>query len=212
MHEQNLEFDFEPIVAVNAHAADPHYEPASSGSSLICLGDILLLDIFGKMADAEDNCYADVTWTAFCDETIPSTVSNIFSVVRDARDAALEFMDRELSRGQPVQGAQVDDTCRQVIADAGYGDAFIHRTGHSLGPQVHFTGVNIDNLETRDSRTLIPGVMFTIEPGIYLPELAFGDNGRTGVGIRSEVNCLATDRGIEVTTLPLQTCMQALLA
>ena len=106
----------------------------------------------------------------------------------------------------------MDDACRKVIADAGYGEAFIHRTGHSLGTQIHFTGVNIDNLETRDSRILVPGVMFTIEPGIYLPNLPFGAYGRIGVGIRSEVNCLARERGIEVTTLPLQTHMTALLA
>ncbi len=209
---EGLDPDHAPIVAVNAHAADPHFEPVEQGSSPIRRGDILLIDLWGKQIDRPDSCFADVTWTAWCGTRVPSQVAAIFETVANARDAALEFMDRELSEGRPVQGAQVDDACRQVIANAGYGNAFIHRTGHSLGTQVHFTGVNIDNLETRDSRTLVPGVMFTIEPGIYLPDLPFGENGRVGVGIRSEVNCLAQERGVEVTTLPLQTCMTALLA
>ena len=212
-HEnQGLEIDHAPIVAVNAHAADPHFEPSEQASSPIRRNDILLIDLWGKQADLADSCFADVTWTAWCGEQVPPPVAAIFETVRNARDAALEFMDRELSNGRPVQGAQVDDACRKIIADAGYGEAFIHRTGHSLGTQLHFTGVNIDNLETRDSRTLVPGVMFTIEPGIYLPDLPFGEDGRVGVGIRSEVNCLAGERGIEVTTLPLQTSMTALLA
>ena len=212
LESKGLDRDHAPIVAVNAHAADPHFEPAKQASAPIRRGDILLIDLWGKQADRQDSCFADVTWTAWCGTQVPSQVAAIFETVRNARDAALEFMDRALSDGRPVQGAQVDDACRQVIADAGYGNAFIHRTGHSLGTQVHFTGVNIDNLETRDRRTLVPGVMFTIEPGIYLPNLPFGKDGRVGLGIRAEVNCLARERGVEVTTLPLQTCMPALLA
>ena len=106
----------------------------------------------------------------------------------------------------------MDDVCRAVIARAGYGDAFIHRTGHSLGVTGHYNGVNIDNLETRDRRSLLPGVMFTIEPGIYLPDFVFDPNlGRRGLGLRTEINCLVYGDHVEVTTLPLQTEIISLL-
>ena len=115
-------------------------------------------------------------------------------------------MQERLSAGAVVHGYEVDDACRAVIAAAGYGDAFFHRTGHSLGVKVHYNGVNIDNYETQDRRSLIPHVLFTIEPGIYLPTCDFDGSGHNlGLGIRSEINCLATAHGLEVTTLPLQT-------
>ena len=132
---EGLDPDHAPIVAVNAHAADPHFEPVEQASSPIRRGDILLIDLWGKQIDRPGSCFADVTWTAWCGTQVPSPVAAIFETVGNARDAAIEFMDRELSADRPVQGAQVDDACRQVIADAGYGNAFIHRTGHSLAPR-----------------------------------------------------------------------------
>ncbi|MEZ4636606.1 MAG: M24 family metallopeptidase [Caldilineaceae bacterium] len=115
-----------------------------------------------------------------------------------------------LDAGQRVYGYEVDDVSRGVISDAGYGEYFIHRTGHSLGPTGHWIGVNIDNLETQDRRPLIPGVMFTIEPGIYMPEFNYDDSPTPGLGIRSEINCFMHADRVEVTTLPVQTEVKAL--
>jgi Xaa-Pro aminopeptidase len=133
-------------------------------------------------------------------------------VVAAGRDAAVRFASERLAAGQTVHGYEVDDACRNVIAAADYGAAFFHRTGHSLGVTTHYNGVNIDNLETRDRRSLIPHVMFTVEPGIYLPDFNFDDGAvAKGLGLRTEINCLVQPDGIEVTTLPLQTEVIALL-
>jgi Xaa-Pro aminopeptidase len=139
-------------------------------------------------------------------------LQEIFQLVSGGRNAAIRFIQQRLDAGEPVYGYEVDDACREVIAQSGYGERFIHRTGHSLGTTTHFNGVNIDNLETQDRRQLIPGVMFTIEPGIYLPHADFdGSTTPKGCGVRSEVNCLMHADRVEVTTLPLQTEIMALL-
>ncbi len=128
------------------------------------------------------------------------------------RDAAVALAQQRIAAGEPVYGYEVDDACRAVIAQAGYGDAFFHRTGHSLGTLGHFNGVNIDNYETQDRRALIPSIMFTIEPGIYLPSDDFDGSGLgKGIGIRSEINCFVHPHSLEVTTLPLQTEVLSLL-
>ena len=135
-----------------------------------------------------------------------------FAVLAAGRDAAVRFCNERLSAGQTVYGYEVDDACRAVIARAGYGDAFFHRTGHSLGVTGHYNGVNIDNLETRDRRSLIPNIMFTIEPGIYLPTFNFdGSSTPKGLGLRTEINCLVHPDHVEVTTLPLQSAVIPLL-
>jgi Xaa-Pro aminopeptidase len=140
-------------------------------------------------------------------------VQQVFALVARARDSAVNFIQGRLDAKQPVYGYEVDDACRSVIEEAGYGPHFFHRTGHSLGWLDHFLGVNIDNLETQDRRQLIPGVLFTIEPGVYLPDFNF-DNSPTpkGLGIRSEINCYMHADHVEVTTLPIQTEAPALLA
>lgn len=213
LEHYDLDPDHDPIVAVNAHAADPHYEPTPADAVPILPGDMLLLDIWGRPRSAADSCFADVTWTGYCGPDVPSGIDRVFQVVRRARDAALRFMREGIGRGETVYGYAVDDACRQVMIESGHGDHFIHRTGHSLGTELHFSGVNIDNLETQDYRALIPGVMFTIEPGIYMPDWEFGDaQGRRGLGIRSEVNCLVHPHALEVTTLPLQNEIIPLLA
>ena len=133
-------------------------------------------------------------------------------MVAAARDRAVEFIQARLDAGEPVYGYEVDDASRQVIIDAGYGDFIMHRTGHSLGPTGHYIGVNIDNLESQDRRQLIPGVMFTIEPGIYMADFNFDDSSTSkGLGIRSEINCYMHADRVEVTTLPLQTEVRPLL-
>jgi len=207
-----LFFDHDAIVAVNANAALPHYAPSAGAHSPILPGDMLLIDLWGKEQNTPLDCYADITWVAYCGSQPPAIVQEIFATAAAGRDAAVAFVNERMAAGHTVYGYEVDDVCRGVIARDGYGDAFIHRTGHSLGVTTHFNGVNIDNLETRDRRSLMPGVMFTIEPGIYLPDFVFDPNlGRSGLGLRTEINCLVHADHVEVTTLPLQTEVIALL-
>jgi Xaa-Pro aminopeptidase len=201
------------IVAVNAHAADPHYGPSAEDHSPIRQGDMVLIDLWTKEQDNPQGSMADCTWTAYCGSKVPPKVDEVFAVVAAARDRAVSYVKEQVAAGQTVRGCDVDDAARAVIRDAGYGPYFIHRTGHSLGPTGHYLGVNIDNLETQDRRTLLPGIMFTVEPGIYMPDCNFdGSPAAKGLGIRSEINCLMHPNAVEVTTLPVQTEVQALLA
>ncbi|MDE0140122.1 MAG: M24 family metallopeptidase [Caldilineaceae bacterium] len=206
-----LTWDHDPIVAVNGNAALPHYAPSAQQHSPIRPGDVLLIDLWAKESNGPADCYADVTWTAFCGEEPPPAASRVFSVVARARDTAVTAINGAFESGHTIHGYEVDDAVSTVITDAGFGEGILHRTGHSLGPNIHWNGVNIDNVETQDRRTLIPGVMFTIEPGIYLPQLDFDQSGQPkGLGIRSEVNCIVHDGRLEVTTLPYQTELIAL--
>lgn len=211
-HENGLASDHDCIVSVNANAADPHYAPTVERHQPIRKGDMVLIDLWAKDRDDPAACFGDITWTAYCGSEVPATAKHIFATVAMARDATVAFVQERLDAGQPIYGYEVDDVAREVIIDAGFGDAILHRTGHSLGTSVHFNGVNIDNLETQDRRQLIPGVMYTIEPGIYLPDFNF-DNSPVakGIGIRTEINCLMHEDRVEVTTLPLQTEVIALL-
>jgi Xaa-Pro aminopeptidase len=184
------------VVAVNGHAANPHYFPRPDADTPIRRGDLLLIDLWGKQPQP-DAIYGDITWTAYAGATVPERLQSVFEVVRAARDAAVAFMHGRLQAGQPVYGYEVDDAARGVIAAAGFGKYFFHRTGHSIGTSGHGNGVNLDNLETQDRRRLIPGVGFSVEPGIYLAEENFG--------IRLEIDCYVNDGDVEVTTLPLQT-------
>ena len=139
--------------------------------------------------------YFDVTWTGFLGDRIPTEIQTVFNIVRDARDTAIRFVQDSVRAGTPISGWQVDDACRAVIERAGFGDHFIHRTGHSIHTSTHGNGANIDNLETRDERRLIPRTCFSIEPGIYL-------EGRFGV--RSEVNVFLPNGEAIVTGRPAQ--------
>jgi Xaa-Pro aminopeptidase len=184
-----------PIVAVNAHAADPHYSPSKRGAAPVRQGDLVLIDLWAKLT-APGSMYGDITWTGFVGDHVPARQAEVFGVVASARDAAIAYLKKEVAVGRFPAGGEVDDVCRNVIRKAGYGDRFIHRTGHSIGEEVHGNGANIDNLETQDGRKLLPHTCFSIEPGIYLP----GD-----FGIRSEVDVYLTDRKAIVTGLPMQT-------
>jgi len=177
-----------PDIAVNAHASDPHYGPVAGKSSPIREGDLLLLDVWAK-TKAPGSVYYDVTWTGFLGPKVPEKYAKVFRVVRDARDKAIELIRSSIAARNPLQGWQVDKAARAVIDKAGYGKYFFHRTGHSLGESVHGNGVNMDGMETRDVRHLIPGTCNSIEPGIYLPEF----------GIRSEVNVYIGEREARVT-------------
>jgi Xaa-Pro dipeptidase len=192
-------------VAVNAHAANPHYAPSAAQPTEIRPGDIVLIDLWARERRTPQDCYADITWVAYAGSEVPPAAKHLFDVLATGRDAAVTFCNERLGAGNPVHGYEVDDICREVIADAGYGEAFFHRTGHSLGVTGHYNGVNIDNLETRDRRSLIHGVMFTVEPGIYLPNFNFDASATPkGIGLRTEINCLVLPDRVEVTTLPLQ--------
>ena len=186
--QHDLITDHGPIVAVNANASDPHYEPTSEKSSEIQQNDVVLIDLWAKR-NRPQAVYYDVTWAGFCGDIIPSEIQTIFEVVRDARKKACEFIFTRMKTLQPTAGWEVDDVARQYIASYGYGDFFFHRTGHSIGTEVHGTGANMDNLESHDNRRIIANTCFSIEPGIYLPKF----------GIRSEVNVFVGEGFAQVT-------------
>jgi Xaa-Pro dipeptidase len=178
--------DHPPIVAVNANASDPHYAPTAQKNHEIRRRDVVLIDMWAKL-QAPDSVYYDITWTGFCGPEPRSEVVRVFDVVRQARDRAVECAKKAV--GTVLHGFEVDDAARSVIGESGFGDYFIHRTGHSIGTEVHGTGANMDNFETHDDRRIIPRTCFSVEPGIYLPEF----------GIRSEVNVYVSEREAAVT-------------
>lgn len=183
-----------PIAAVNAHSADPHYGPTEIGSADVTRDALLLIDLWAKRSEV-GSVYGDITWTGYVGQTVPEKHREIFELVRQGRDAALTFVRTKTAAGHRPFGWEVDDACRQVIQRSGYGDRFVHRTGHSIGEEVHGNGANIDGLETQDTRRLMPKTCFSIEPGIYLP----GE-----FGIRSELDVYLSDQEALVFGLPLQ--------
>ncbi len=168
-----------PIVAANAHSADPHYEPSAQHPTAIGRGDFVLLDLWAK-EHGEQSIYADFTWVAFVGDEVPDEHAQIFSIVANARDAAVELVRNRVAAKQPVSGRDADRAAREVIEAAGYGERFLHRTGHSIGREVHGTGANLDSLETDDHRMLLENTCFSVEPGIYLP-------GRFGVRLELDM-------------------------
>ncbi|HEX9751160.1 MAG TPA: M24 family metallopeptidase [candidate division Zixibacteria bacterium] len=189
-----------PICAVDANASNPHYEPTEQDRAPIGRDQTVLIDLWARW-DKPDAVFADMTWMGYTAESIPDRQSAVFGVAAGARDAGVAFLRKETASQSPVAGWQVDDVVRGYISKAGYGAYFIHRTGHSIGRDVHGIGPNIDNYETRDPRLLRPGMCFSIEPGIYLPEF----------GVRTEIDCLIEPDGVSVTTQPVQSGMIALL-
>jgi Xaa-Pro dipeptidase len=187
---RGLTTDHPCIVAVNDHASDPHFETsAGPGDRDVKKGDLVLIDLWAKVAGDEDGVYFDATWMAYCGEVVPPRIAEVWAAVSGARDAAVAFIEKAVAEKRTIRGADVDDVSRTFITQRGYGAQFLHRTGHSIGAEVHGNGVNIDNLETRDERTLIPGICFSIEPGVYLPEF----------GIRSEIDVYVGEGTVEVT-------------
>ncbi len=180
--------DHGPIVAANENASNPHYEPQAQGSKDIRAGDCVLIDLWAKL-DGPAGVYYDITWTGFCGPQPPSAVENVFQVVAGARDRAVAFIEVAVAAGREIRGFEVDDVARGWIRDQGFGQYFTHRTGHSIGADVHGAGANIDNFETHDERKIIAWSCFSIEPGIYLPEF----------GVRSEVNVFVDEQRARVT-------------
>jgi Xaa-Pro aminopeptidase len=193
--EEGLVTDAPPIVAVGGHAGNPHYAPEPATAARIGRGDLVLLDLWGKL-DRPGAVYADITWTGIHGE--PSVdIARAFDAVAAGRDAALAAVARAVSTGTPIRGWEVDRAARDVIDAAGYGRQFIHRTGHSLGQEVHGNGVHMDDYETHDDRRLIPGTGFTIEPGVYTSTF----------GIRSEIDVVVGRESAE----PTGPCQRALV-
>ncbi len=185
---ENLVTDDSPIVAVNANSGNPHYEPPAEGSAPIRQGDFVLLDVWAKK-NTPGAVYYDITWTGFVGKAPSDRMREIFEIVRDARDSGVQVVLDAVSAGRRIAGWEVDRATRGHIKTEGYGDYFIHRTGHSIGTEVHANGANMDDLEIHDERQILPNSCFSIEPGIYLPEF----------GVRSEVNVLVRPKSAEVT-------------
>ncbi len=177
-----------PIVAVNANSGNPHYEPHAAGSAPIREGDLVLLDIWGKKS-TPDAVYYDITWVGFVGPSPSTRMREVFEVVRQARDAGVKTVTDGIASGKPLAGWQVDQAARNTIQQAGFGDYFIHRTGHSIGTDVHSNGANMDDLEIHDERLIQPNSCFSVEPGVYLPEF----------GVRLEVDVLVRPGSAEVT-------------
>jgi Xaa-Pro aminopeptidase len=183
-----LATDHGPIVGVNANASNPHYEPSQGVTRPIRRSDFVLIDMWAKL-DQPGSVYYDITWTGYCGPDPRPEVRKVFEIVRGARDRAIERVQEAVRAGTPVRGFEVDDAARGYIASQGFGEYFTHRTGHSIGQEVHGNGANMDNLETHDERRIVPSTCFSIEPGIYLPEF----------GVRSEVNVFVEEHDARVT-------------
>jgi Xaa-Pro aminopeptidase len=186
--EEGLISDAAPCVAAQENAGNPHYQPTAEVNRRIGQNEIVLLDLWGKLT-TPGAVFADITWVGFTGTAVPEKYAAAFTAARDGRDAAIELVQRAAREGRDIRGYEVDRVTRQVIERAGYGAQFIHRTGHSLGENVHGNGVHMDDYETHDERRLIPGTGFTIEPGIYTPEF----------GVRTEINMYVGVRDAEVT-------------
>jgi Xaa-Pro aminopeptidase len=196
-----LTTDHGPIVGVGPHSGDPHFEPDPIADTPIRQRDFVLIDLWAKL-DQPRAVYSDLTRVGFVGETVPQKYEDIFRIVARARDAAIALIKDAFAAGRPLHGWEVDDAARQVIAEAGYAEAFVHRTGHSIGQETHGNGANMDNLETHDERLVLPRTCFSVEPGIYLPEF----------GVRSEINVFVDADGRVHVTGGLQTEVVAILA
>jgi Xaa-Pro aminopeptidase len=193
--QRNLTAGHPPIVAINAHSADPHYAPNLDDNLPMRRGDFLLVDMWSKRRTPHA-VYDDITWTFFIGDSVPAEHQKIFNVVRAGRDAAIKAAQMRYPTGEVLYGWQIDDEARKSITAAGYGEYFLHRTGHSIHEEVHGNGANIDNLETQDSRRLMARTCFSIEPGVYL---------KGTFGVRSEVDMYLSETEAIVTGLPIQT-------
>jgi len=195
--------DHPPIVAVNANSGDPHYAPSFTRSNQIKKEDFILIDLWAKQKDP-DAVFADTTWVAYAGTEVPERYVEIFDIVKEARDRAVAFIRDKWEANEPIPGYAIDDCVRAYITEKGYGEYFIHRTGHNIGTVIHGNGVNLDNLETRDERVLIEGICFSIEPGIYLNDF----------GVRTEIDVFLVGSGrdgVILTTSPVQNQVLPLL-
>jgi Xaa-Pro aminopeptidase len=196
--DEGLVTDNDPVVAVDAHAGDPHYLPGQHGSAAVSREQLVLLDLWGKLA-APGAVYADITWVGYTGARVPEAQARAFDAIAAARDAAIALVQRSAAAGADLRGWQVDRAAREVLEQRGYAAAVMHRTGHSLGEEVHGNGVHMDDYETHDDRRLLPGSGFTIEPGLYFETF----------GVRTEIN-MVYERGGATVTGPAQAYVLAL--
>jgi Xaa-Pro aminopeptidase len=191
-----------PIVAAGAHSGDPHFDTSPATDAAMKEGDFVLIDLWAKL-DQPRSVYSDLTRVGFIGRQVPKQFQHVFQIVAAARDAAIAKVREAFAARRPLPGWEVDQAARDVIDQAGYGQFFIHRTGHNIGQEVHGNGANMDNLETHEERLVMPGTCFSVEPGIYQPEF----------GVRSEVNVFVDAGGqVHVTGGELQQRVVAILA
>ncbi len=186
--DEGLVADSAPCVSAQENAGNPHYLATAAEHRAIRRNELMLLDLWGKLAEP-GTVYADITWIGFVGASVPEPMARAFSAIRGARDAAVDVVQDAARTGRDVRGFEVDRAARKVLVDSGYGDAILHRTGHSLGEQVHGNGAHLDDYETHDDRRLLPGSGFTIEPGLYFKDF----------GVRTEINMVWAATGPEVT-------------
>lgn len=191
-----------PIVGVDGNGGNPHYATGTGADTTIREGRFVLIDLWAKQT-TPGACYSDLTRTGYVGKSVPEKYTKIFNIVAAARDAGIACAQSAFSNGRSLTGGEVDDAVRAVIDNAGYGEYFCHRTGHNLAQEVHGNGTHMDNLETNETRRILPRTLFTIEPGIYLPDF----------GVRSEINVfIHADGRVQVTGGPLQTAVVRILA
>lgn len=193
--------DHMPIVAVGPHSGDPHFEPKPERDVPVAEGELVMIDLWARF-DKPNAVFSDITKMAFVGDSVPEKFAKVFSVVAEARDAAVNLIRERFRAGDELRGWEVDDAARNVVERAGYGEFFVHRTGHSIGEDLHGNGTHMDNLETHDDRLVLPNTLFSIEPGIYLDEF----------GVRSEVNVLVDASGEVHVTGGLQDKVLPILA
>jgi Xaa-Pro dipeptidase len=192
MRRADLVWEHGPNVSVNANSSNSHYEPTAAVAKPILKGDFVLIDIWGRM-DRPGSCFYDITWTGIVGREPSEREQKVFDTVVRARDAAVKLVEEAFLASRPLAGWQADDAAREVIREAGFGEYFTHRTGHSIAAELHGNGAHLDNLETHDERVILPFTCFSVEPGIYLPEF----------GVRSELNMM-TEPGKAMVTGRIQ--------
>jgi Xaa-Pro aminopeptidase len=186
--DEGLTSDSAPVVAARENAGNPHYLPTAAAHRAIGRDEVLLLDLWGKQP-APRAVFADITWMAFTGPRPPDRVQAAWTAAAAARDAAIAFVRDGIAAGRDVRGFEVDATARRVLIEAGFGAHILHRTGHSLGQEIHGNGVHMDDYETHDDRRLVPGIGFTIEPGLYFEDF----------GIRTEIDMTVGLKAAAVT-------------
>lgn len=201
LEKRGLMTDHDPNCSVGPNSANPHYQPTPESALPITEGSFVLIDLWGR-EKTEGSVFGDITWTGYVGTSVPEEYENVFRVVRASRDAAWNRVREAFAAGTPVTGAELDDAARDVIAEAGYGAYYIHRTGHSITSDLHGAGTNLDNFETKDDRPILPATSFSIEPGIYLPG-KFGVRSELDVVIRADGTVLATSEPLQERVVPI---------
>ena len=203
LEDKGLAMDHPPIVAIGVNAANPHYAPTYAETSMIKKDMVVLIDAWAKR-NSPGAVYADITWVGYTGSAVPVDIDASFKVIAAARDAAIDLVKTRFAGGEPVMGCEVDRACRDVVEQAGLGSAFIHRTGHNISTEVHGSGANMDDFETHDTRKIVRGTTFSIEPGVYFPD---------SLGLRTEIDVvIGHDGTVTIPSEPIQHTILPLLS